>query len=462
MIATYRLAALTLLLCLPLVSHAQNTPSTQKQKAQTIHFVCTGKPHEAGYQFAEKIYRRAFAKLGYRFVMRHATNDEAVKLIRNESVDGDCGRVTHFKELSGLRNTLSIPHAYRMAEFSAWRNTNHKLPQNRKDIRIGYNNNALFIPYYLKDMGYRQSKGYPSTDAMLKALSEGHIDLIMHYHTGMDKLTFPPYDKTVTYHNHILSIPIHGLLLKKHEHLINPLSDIIARQTSISPFRHNDNEIAKPNDDLKTLYFSCSVPDGNHYFKIINNKLNQAFNVMGYHIDMKSLSRGREIAEFKKGNIDGSCGRTKMFADEIKEYAINLDIPVTTSRFQVWSTKPNPQINQLKDFPYGSKIAVVRGTVSINQKLKGSELLVTQVSSAKTGLQKLANGEVDYYIDILQSAGPQLEQLKSQVPIYQIGGIQGSQIYPLLHIKHKYLQQQATELLRLHLRKTGHPHLTHH
>ncbi|WP_390618936.1 hypothetical protein [Maricurvus nonylphenolicus] len=460
MIAVITTILLALFFSQPLDSFAQHVPATPN--AKTMQFVCTGKPHEAGYKYVEKIYRRAFAKLGYQFSMRHATKEDAINLLRSESVDGDCGRVAHFSELSGLTNTQSIPHAYRMVEFSSWAKADHQLPSSRKDQVIGYNSNALFIPTYLESMGYKKIQGFNNTDSMIQALVDGDIDLLMHYHVGMPKLKESPYAKKVVYHNHILSVPLHGLLLKKHQHLLRDLSDIIARQTTTSPFKATQAPNQPPKTNLKPLKFSCAIPSSNLYFKVVGDTLNQAFNTMGYHITLQSISRGREIAELKNGNMDGSCGRTNFFANNMQEYVTKLDVPLTKNRFQVWSTTPEAEINSIHDFPPQSSLAVVRGTISVNQKVRQYLPIVKQVNSAHTGLQLLAAGEVDFYVDIIQSAGPSLQHLNSQVPIYLSGSIHGAPVYPMLHRKHIYLQKQATELLRKQLESSNEDHLIHY
>jgi hypothetical protein len=424
-----------------------------------MHFVCTGKPHETGYKFVEKIYRRSFALLGYDFSMRHATNKEAVELLRTEQVDGDCGRVAHFAELSGLTNTLSVSHAYRMIEFSAWTKTGQTIASSRADQRIGYNHNALFIPFYLADMGYGNSVAYESNEAMIKGLINGEVDILMNYHAGMAKLQASPYAEQITYHSHILSVPMHGLLLKKHQHLAQQLSENIARFTKATPYRQAKSNASPERTHLKALTFSCAIPASNQFFIDIGKVLNRAFNDMGYQITLQSMTRAREIAELKNNRVDGSCGRTSVLAENIKEYASKLNVPVTKSRFQVWSTQPDREITHIKQLPPNSKIAVVRGTESLTNILRRYASILISVNTAQAGLQLLAEGKADYYLDIIESAGPQLERISSQVPIYLSGEIQGYSVYPLIHNRHKYLQQQATELLQNQLEKTGGDHL---
>jgi hypothetical protein len=433
----------------PLASSATPPAENSGTQDKEIHFTCTGRPNESGYQFVEKLYQRAFASLGYKFSMSHAPRQHALKLLRTEQADGDCGRVATFEELTGLTNTLLLKQAYRTVQFSAWHNPKQVISEDRSQIHVGYQHDSIFIPHYLADMGYTKITSFNDNQDLIKALADQKIDLIMHYNAAMinARKYYPEID--IKYHSHILSLPMHGILLKKHAHLADALSTFIARFTARSPYRPPTSmpTPASPSE-FTQLKFSCPIPSDNTYFQLIEKAFNKSFHQMGYHINLVSMSRAREIAELRQGNIDGSCGRTRLLGESLKDQMIVIEAPTTPMRLQIWGTTPNLNIQSFSKIPEGSRIAAERGTAALLPHLKQHFPLTLEYASAKSGLTALSHGKIDFYIDIPESIGINLQRVNSQIPIYLNGEIKGPNVYPLLHVRHKFLQPQLTELLR--------------
>lgn len=441
---------ITLLFSLgPLTFSASLAAESAEIQDKRIHFTCTGRPTESGYQYVEKLYRRAFASMGYKFSMSHAPRQQALELLRTEQVDGDCGRIATFEEISGLTNILLVNQAYRTVEFSAWHNPKRAISQDRSQIHVGYLQDSIFIPSFLTDMGYRRISSFNNNQSLIKALADQKIDLIMHYNAAMISARKNHPELDFKYHSHILSLPMHGILLKKHAHLASALSTFIERYTARSPYQPPVT-LPKPTgpNEFTQLKFSCPIPSDNTYFPLIEKAFNKSFHQMGYHINLVSMSRAREIAELRQGNMDGSCGRTRLLGESLKDQMILIDVPATPMRLQLWGTTPNLNIQSFSKIPKGSRIAAERGTAALLPHLKQHFPITLEYASAKSGLTALSHGKIDFYIDIPESIGINLEKVNSQIPIYLNGEIKGPNVYPLLHVRHKFLQPQLTELLR--------------
>ncbi|BFM16039.1 hypothetical protein R50073_22220 [Maricurvus nonylphenolicus] len=404
------------------------------------------------YQYIESIINPALKQQGYNLTITPYTNQEAVTKLKNQSLDGDCGRPGFFTKRFDL-NLIQIKPAFRNAILGIWapKNTNNKA-SSPEQLRIGYVKNALLFAEAAKQAGYKHLIKYDSLIGIIEAIQQGEIDSVVTYQAAI----YPHSQKLGLVKIKQLAVfPIYLYLQPKLAHLSEPLAQAIGQRKQHKPYILNDNEPLPQTGD-RELLFGCSVSKNSRVFKIADKFYSKIFANLGYTLTMVALPRAREIAELNKGVLDGTCARGDHTPFNQNDQLRKLNTPIASVTYEIIATKPQAPMHQYSDIPTDKRVAFVRGSPIVDDILSyhpaHNRIPVTNVA---IGMKMLAANRVDFFMEIYESYSEVLENESFSASFFSVSNFSPIALYPYINKRHQHLREDIETEIANQLAKAG-------
>jgi ABC-type amino acid transport substrate-binding protein len=412
----------------------------QATQTKELIFYCISTPDMPDYQYVENIIRPSLESKGYSVRFLHDSATKGIEMLRNKTVDGDCGRAYRFAERTNL-NILQVTPAFRYANTSMWGNAEsyQKLQETPEKLRIGHLKGAVYLSQLLNHSGFANLTEYADTTAQIKALRENKVDAIFTYDAAIS--AFNPTQlklEGIQRLRHIASFPAHIYVQPEHAELLPILSKAVSKQQERLPYE-SFGETPIPNQKPSTIVFGCAIPGRTEAFKEVEALYRKAFDELGYQFAMVSLPRARELAELNSGRLDGSCARGLKAPFNALRPMIKVATPIVKYSIQILSNKAGQSLSNGK-VEAGSRVAYVRGGNITKEYIPHlGSIRPTPVTNAAIGIKMLAAKRVDYLIDTTTTLSTTLKSLRIDQPIYTVRTFDENYLYPFLSHRHAML-----------------------
>ncbi len=423
------------------------TPSPAAE-SKSLHFSCNSSPDMPDYQYIDSIIRPVLSKAGYSVSITQYTPKQALDLLQNQKVDGDCGRVPVFNQVTNL-NLIRVDPAFRNGTLAIWgrQALYDQLRDNPSSIKVGFLANTAQEPRLLKSLGYEDNQGYDSINNMVDALLDGDIDVLITYGATMVGREQQLQQAGIKKLRHLMTFPVHLFLQPRHRSIAQQLSKAISEYKSQTPYvLFGDDPL--PSLRENTILFSCAVPQKHPQFDELEQFYRQVFNLLGYGFTMASVPRAREVAELNSGRVDGTCGRTALPPFSNHPHLIQIATPIGRHRPQVLTNHFQQQIQSLKDLDPDKTLAYVRGSEGLSDQHFPAGLKRIPVTNADIAIKMLAAGRIDYFIDTPLTIEASLKRLSINRPLYHSSVMQQAEYFPFLHKRHSNLVGPMAEQMR--------------
>lgn len=175
-----------------------------------------------------------------------------------------------------------------------------------------------------------------------------------------------------------------------------------------------------------------------------------AFRQLGLDVEVRMFPPLRGSIEADAGRIDGEVGRAHAYAAAHPEL-VRVDEPLLSFRVAAFTRLPGLKIanwDSLKGTPY--KVTYRSGYITFKAQLE-QVLPLQQISSvvdSQTGLQNVALGQTDIFVDLEEFGQRQLAKLhKRYRDVYNAGLVQDTPVYIYLHKRHAALAPRLADVL---------------
>ncbi|KQW96591.1 hypothetical protein ASC94_07035 [Massilia sp. Root418] len=175
-----------------------------------------------------------------------------------------------------------------------------------------------------------------------------------------------------------------------------------------------------------------------------------AFQQLGLDVEVRIFPPLRGSMEADAGRIDGEVGRARAYADTHPNL-VRVDEALLSFRVAAFTRLPGLKIanwDSLKGTPY--RVEYRSGYVTFKASLE-QVLPLQQISSvvdSQTGLQNVALGQTDIFVDLEEFGQRQLAKLhKRYRDVYNAGLVQDTPVYIYLHKRHAALAPRLAEIL---------------
>lgn len=175
-----------------------------------------------------------------------------------------------------------------------------------------------------------------------------------------------------------------------------------------------------------------------------------AFQQLGLAVEVRMFPPLRGTLEANAGKIDGEVGRAYAYADSHPNL-VRVEEPLLSFRVAAFTRIPGLKItswDSLKGSAY--RVEYRSGYVTLKARLE-QVLPPQQISSvvdSQTGLQHVALGQTDIFVDLEEFGQRQLARLhKRYRDVYNAGLVQDTPVYIYLHKRHEALAPRLAEIL---------------
>nr|WP_254504520.1 transporter substrate-binding domain-containing protein [Duganella vulcania] len=158
----------------------------------------------------------------------------------------------------------------------------------------------------------------------------------------------------------------------------------------------------------------------------------------------------RGTIEAESGKIDGEVGRAYSYGEH-RPNLVRVDESLVSFRVTAFTRIPGLTINgwdSLKGTPY--RVQYRSGYVTFKRRLE-QMLPPSQISSvvdSQAGLQNVALGRTDVFVDLEEYGQLQLARLQNRYgAVYNAGLVQDTPVYIYLHKRHAALAPQLAAIL---------------
>lgn len=176
-----------------------------------------------------------------------------------------------------------------------------------------------------------------------------------------------------------------------------------------------------------------------------------AFGKLGYDVEIRNYPPLRASREADAGNVDGEAGRTSQYGDT-HPALVRADEVIVVIRIAAFTTDPNIRLDgwdSLKDTPYridyrsGYELTKVR----LERTVPAARL--TGVVDGQAGMQRLALGISDLYIDTNEFGQLMMDKMPERYGKVRVAGwMEQLPLYFYLHRRHAALAPRLAAVLR--------------
>ncbi len=175
-----------------------------------------------------------------------------------------------------------------------------------------------------------------------------------------------------------------------------------------------------------------------------------AFQQLNMDVEVRLYPPLRGSLEADAGNIDGEVGRAHAYGDT-HPHLIRVNESLVSFRVAAFAIIPGLKISgwdSLKGTAY--RVQYRSGYATFKTRLE-QVLPASQISSvvdSQTGLQNVALGRTDIFVDLEEYGQLQLARLQNRYShVYNAGLVQDTPVYIYLHQRHAALVPRLTEIL---------------
>jgi ABC-type amino acid transport substrate-binding protein len=175
-----------------------------------------------------------------------------------------------------------------------------------------------------------------------------------------------------------------------------------------------------------------------------------AFGKLGYDVEIRNYPPLRASREANAGNVDGEAGRTRHYGDA-HPALVRADEVIVVMRIAAFTTDPDLRLDgwdSLKDRPY--RIAYRSGYELTKARLERTvpAVRLTDVADGQTGMQRLALGIIDLYIDTSEFGQLMMDKMPERYSKVRVAGwMEQLPLYFYLHRRHAALVPRLTAML---------------
>jgi len=206
------------------------------------------------------------------------------------------------------------------------------------------------------------------------------------------------------------------------------------------------------------IIFSCQEPAGSPIFEMLTVIYRHAFSLNGYSFEMISTPSKRAIHEVITENVDGICGVSQELNASVNSPSITLaNTALGRLSLNAYYLKGTPPITSLADLNNPNfRIGVSAWGIS-HKLLERNNIAYTEVASIDLALRMLAAGRLDYTVNSHFVVSRILKEIKSRKTIIKSSPLHESNVYPLLHVRHKPILEGFDRELTKILNCVGEP-----
>lgn len=202
----------------------------------------------------------------------------------------------------------------------------------------------------------------------------------------------------------------------------------------------------------KTITFSCAITAGSPAYTMAETFYRNVFDRLDYDFTMTPLPLTREASEIAMGHYDGSCGRTSNPILSQLPHLIKIDQPIARFSLELIATKASPEIKDLEDLPPGSSIAYVRGSTTLEAKLKKyPQLNSFPAPTENSALKMLIANRVDFYLRGKTPNNKVFFEPDVAIPLHVVINWDLYYLYPYLHARHSELKPALQDEIKRQL-----------
>ncbi len=193
-----------------------------------------------------------------------------------------------------------------------------------------------------------------------------------------------------------------------------------------------------------TFRMAMSRPEGTPLYKRVELIYKEIFRRLNINLTFEHYPFKRASKEVNSGRADGEPSRIRSYGASYPNL-VRVDEPIYYMIVAAYKANPSiPVLNGWKDlkntdyrveYPRGMKIC----EINLSKVVKSERL--STITKTSQGLQKLAIGRIDIYIDDEASIAPVLNNKKFELKgkIHTAGIMQKTPLYMYIHKKHKNL-----------------------
>ena len=174
-----------------------------------------------------------------------------------------------------------------------------------------------------------------------------------------------------------------------------------------------------------------------------------AFRQLGLDVEVRSFPPMRGAIEAEAGRIDGEVGRALIYGGDHPNL-IRVDEPVLSLRIAAFTRIPGLKVSGWDSLKGTYRVKYRSGYTTLKTKLE-QVLPAAQISSvvdSQTGLQNVALGQTDIFVDLEEYGELQLARLQNRYSsLYNAGLVQDIPVYIYLHKRHAALAPRLAEVL---------------
>lgn len=176
----------------------------------------------------------------------------------------------------------------------------------------------------------------------------------------------------------------------------------------------------------------------------------EAFQQLNMDVEVRLYPPLRGALEAEAGNVDGEVGRAYTYIDT-HPHLIRVEQALISFRVAAFTRIPGLRItgwDSLRGTAY--RVEYRSGYSTFKARLEQT-LPLQQISSvvdSKIGVQNVALGRTDVFIDLEENVQLQLDRLQSRyAQVYNAGLVQDTPVYIYLHKRHAALAPRLAEIL---------------
>lgn len=176
----------------------------------------------------------------------------------------------------------------------------------------------------------------------------------------------------------------------------------------------------------------------------------EAFQQLNMDVEVRMYPPLRGALEAEAGNVDGEVGRAYAYIDT-HPHLIRVEPALLSFRVTAFTRIPGLRItgwDSLKGTPY--RVEYRSGYSTFKARLEQTLPLqqISAVVDSKIGLQNVALGRTDVFIDLEENVKVQLDRLQNRyAQVYNAGLVQDTPVYIYLHKRHAALAPRLEEAL---------------
>ncbi|GAA5316454.1 MAG: hypothetical protein AseanaTS_16580 [Candidatus Pelagadaptatus aseana] len=272
----------------------------------------------------------------------------------------------------------------------------------------------------------------------MELLDSDQADMAILWEEGIYQHQALMGEKHIEVEHLFLTLPLFSYLTEANRDVIEILNrriPMITRKSETQSYQLTPPEKAHPH----SIKMVCSMPLQGSTYTQLESLYRAAFNNLGYNLEYHYILRARAVEELKAGRVDSECARTQHFSKITEGQATRVNSIVLTGSIDAFANHNNRQLQGYDDLTGEDRVAFVRGTQMIEDKLVETPVQIVPVTSAEHGLKMLSAGRVDFYVGFNRETQITIDKILLDTPLFNVGLLDDVTAYPFLHKRYQHL-----------------------